>query len=79
MTAAQLKALGYDIGPRRRRSWPWPATRLEVIAQRMGIDDEELRQLLRDAIQRRLRERGEAWEKLDRVLEMRAKGDRGRN
>jgi hypothetical protein len=37
----------------------------------MGIDDEELRELLQGEIQRRLRERGEAWETLDRRLEMR--------
>jgi hypothetical protein len=54
------------------RSWPHPPTELEVLATRMGIGDEELRELLRDEIQRRLRERGEAWEKLDRTLEKRA-------
>jgi hypothetical protein len=36
-----------------RRSWPWPPTRLEIIAARMGIDDEELRALPKGAVQRR--------------------------
>lgn len=57
----------------RRRSWPHEPTRLEILATRMGIDDETFRQLLRDEVQRRLRERGEAWDKLDRTLEMRGK------
>ena len=43
-----------------RRSWPWPPTRLEVLANRLGIDDEELRELLKGEVQRRLRERGAA-------------------
>ena len=55
----------------RRRSWPYAATRLEILATRMGIDDEALRALLQGEIQRRLRERGDAREKLDRTLEMR--------
>lgn len=54
------------------RSWPHPPTELEVLATRMGIGDEELRELLRDEIQRRLRERGAAWEKLDNRLEKRS-------
>ena len=37
----------------RRRSWPYEPTRLEIIATRMGIDDEDLRELLRDEIERR--------------------------
>ena len=45
----------------RRRSWPHEPTRLEILATRMGIDDEALRALLQGEIQRRLRERGEAW------------------
>jgi hypothetical protein len=59
------------------RSWPGPPSSLEQLATRLGIDDEQLRELLRDEIQRRLRERGEAWEKLDRVLDKRvaASGD----
>jgi hypothetical protein len=36
------------------RSYPHPPTELEQLAVRMGIGDEELRQLLRDAIERRL-------------------------
>jgi len=36
-----------------RRSWPYPPTRLERIAASMGIDDEELRELLRAEIERR--------------------------
>jgi hypothetical protein len=46
---------------------------LEVIATRAGLTDAELRALLERQIQRRRRERGEAWDKLDRVLEMRGK------
>jgi hypothetical protein len=60
------------FGPPRRRSWPWPPTRLERLAETMGVHDEELRSLLRDATQARLRERGEAWHKLDVTLEKRA-------
>jgi hypothetical protein len=42
-----------------------------MLAERLGLGDEELRQLLRDEIQRRLREKGEAWERLDNRLERR--------
>jgi hypothetical protein len=58
----------------RRRSWPYEPTRLEVLATRLGIGDEELRELLRDEIQRRLRERGDAWKQVDETLEKRANG-----
>jgi hypothetical protein len=71
ITAAQLKALGYELGPRQRRSWPGPVTKLERIAAKAGLEGDEYRDLLWTAIQRRRRERGEAWEKLDRTLEMR--------
>jgi hypothetical protein len=37
----------------QRRSWPWPPTRLELLAARMGVDDETLRQLLQNEIERR--------------------------
>jgi hypothetical protein len=40
------------------------------------MDDEELRELLRSTIQHRLRERGEAWERLDDTLEKRENGGR---
>ena len=53
------------------RNYPHPPTRLEVLAARMGIDDEELRQLLHDEVQRRRRERGGAWERLDHMLDKR--------
>jgi hypothetical protein len=56
------------------RSWPGPPSELEVMARRAGVGDEELRELLRDEIQRRLRERGEAWERLDNRLEKRENG-----
>jgi hypothetical protein len=39
-----------------RRSWPWPPTRLEVLAARAQLDDEELRALLEHAVERRRRE-----------------------
>jgi hypothetical protein len=39
-----------------RRSWPWPSAQLERLAAKLGIDAEQLRALLRDAIQQRLRE-----------------------
>jgi hypothetical protein len=42
--------------------------RLERIVFRLGIDDEELRELLRGAIER-LRERGVKWVQLDHTLE----------
>ena len=35
------------------RSWPHPPTDLERMAARMGIDDEDLRELLREEIERR--------------------------
>jgi hypothetical protein len=54
------------------RSWPFPRDRLERIAFAAGMDDEELHSLLHDAIQVRLRERGEAWHRLDTTLEKRA-------
>jgi hypothetical protein len=57
-----------------RRSWPHEPTRLEVLATRAGLDDEELRALLEQVVQHRLRERGEAWAKLDTTLEKRANG-----
>jgi hypothetical protein len=59
------------------RSWPYPPSDLEVLARRVGISDEELRASLHERIQRRRRERGLAWEKLDRVLDKRvaASGD----
>jgi hypothetical protein len=58
----------------KRRSWPGPVTRLERIAERAGLNGDEYRMLLREAIQARLREKGEAWERLDRTLEMRENG-----
>ena len=60
------------VGPSHRRSWPAEPTRLEVLATRAKLDDEELRALLHAAILQRRRERGAAWEKLDRTLENRA-------
>jgi hypothetical protein len=42
-----------NFEPPRRRSWPWPATRLEVIAARAGLDDEQLRALLYAEVERR--------------------------
>jgi hypothetical protein len=53
ITAAELRALGYDVGPARRRSWPYPATPLEILATRAGLDDDELRALLGREIQHR--------------------------
>lgn len=54
-----------------RRSWPHPPTRLEQLAVRAGMGDEDLRALLHDAIQRRLREKGDAWKQLDETIEQR--------
>jgi hypothetical protein len=51
-----------------------PPTRLELLASRLDVDSAELRRWLQAEVQRRRRERGEAWEKLDRVLEMRENG-----
>jgi hypothetical protein len=36
-----------------RRSWPYPPTELERIAFRLGVSDEDLRQLLRAEVDRR--------------------------
>jgi hypothetical protein len=46
-------------------------TRLELLARELGADPWELRWWLRQEIDRRRRERGEAWDALDRVIEMR--------
>ena len=70
MTQSELRLPMFSIEP-RRRSWPYAPTRLEILATRTGIDDEALRALLEGEIQRRLRERGEAWNMLYRTLEMR--------
>jgi hypothetical protein len=43
------------FGPPRRRSWPFEPTRLEVLATKAGLDDEQLRELLRRLIADRLR------------------------
>jgi hypothetical protein len=52
-----------------------PPTELQMLpARARRAEDDELRQRLRDEIQRRLREKGEAWEKLDRTIEKRANG-----
>jgi hypothetical protein len=58
----------------RRRSWSGPMTRLERIAENAGIDGDEYRFLLADAIQARRREVGAAWERLDTMLDKRADG-----
>jgi hypothetical protein len=58
----------------RRRSWPGPPTKLERIAERSGIDGEEYRLLLADAIQARRREVGAAWERFDNLLDKHANG-----
>jgi hypothetical protein len=58
----------------RRRSWPHEPARLEMLATRSGLADDELRAVLEREIQRRRRERGDAWERLDRTLEMRENG-----
>ena len=60
--------------PPRRASWPGPMTRLERLAERMGVDSHEYRELLQDAVQGRLRARGAAWERLDNRLDKRANG-----
>jgi hypothetical protein len=59
------------------RSWPHPPNELEVLAQRAGVSDEELRASLHEQIQRRRRERGDAWKQLDETLDKRvaAAGD----
>jgi hypothetical protein len=40
-----------------RRSWPYPPTKLEVLATRAGLDDEDLRRLITQEIERRRLER----------------------
>jgi len=42
----------FELAP-PRRSFPWPATRLERLATRAGISDEDLRVLLEREIARR--------------------------
>ena len=42
-----------------------------MLAEELRLEDDELRQLLRNEIQRRLREKGAAEERLDRMLEER--------
>jgi hypothetical protein len=66
------------FGPRQhRRSWPAEPTRLEVIATRANLSDEELRSHLTSEIQQRRRARGEAWDKLDSTLEERERRRNG--
>jgi hypothetical protein len=55
----------------QRRLWTRPS-RLEEIAREFGAPPDELRFFLQELIQARLRARGEAWEKVDRVLDKRA-------
>jgi hypothetical protein len=45
-----------------------------MIAEALGLQDDELREFLRAEMQRRRRERGEARDGLDRTLEMRDYG-----
>jgi hypothetical protein len=59
----------------RRRSWPGPVTRLEQLAEAAGIDGDEYRMLLAEAVQARLRERGDAWRNLESTLEERVRRD----
>jgi len=56
----------------RRRSWPYEPTNLERLAEAAGIDGNEYRLLLAEAIQARRRVRGAAWERLDNRFEKRA-------
>ena len=58
----------------RRRTWPYAPTKLERLAEAAGIDGDEYRLLLAEAIQARRRERGAAWERFDNLLEKRATG-----
>jgi hypothetical protein len=44
------------------------------VAEELGLEDDELRQYLRDEIQRRRRERGDAWKQLEETLEKRENG-----
>jgi hypothetical protein len=44
-------------------------TRLELLADELGVDTDTYRDLLRDEIARRRREVGAAWERLDNRLE----------
>ena len=55
----------------RRRSWPYAPTKLERLAEAAGIDGDDYRLLLAEAIQARRRERGSAWEGLERTLHKR--------
>lgn len=57
--------------PRPCRSFPWPASRLEVLAARVGVSDTQLREHLQHEVQARLRRRGDAWKNLDSTLEAR--------
>lgn len=41
------------------RSWPAAPSKLEELAIRANVSDEELRELLRAAVEERLRERGD--------------------
>ena len=47
-------------------------TELELLAEALDMDADALRDRLRDEVQRRLRENGLAWHKLDVALEKRA-------
>jgi hypothetical protein len=49
-------------------------TELELLAEELGLDADTFRDHLRDEVQRRLREKGEACHKLDVALEKRTNG-----
>lgn len=57
---------------------PPPPSRLELLALELRIEPGALRERLRGEVQRRLREKGLAWEKLDRVIEKRRGNGRKR-
>ncbi len=49
-------------------------TELELLAEALGLDADSVRAHLRDEVQRRLRAKGAAWERLDRTIEGRNGG-----
>jgi hypothetical protein len=53
---------------------PSSPTRLEALAAELGMDADSYRDLLRNEVQRRRRERGDAWNQLDETIAKRANG-----
>jgi hypothetical protein len=53
VASGAIRASANSWEPPPYRSWPYPRNRLEVLARRAGLSDDELRLLLTDLIEAR--------------------------